>query len=129
MISNWKRQIFGIAAISAIVSVGSPVAAQGVWISIFGSRELDGSAVFGMGWDYNIPDADVEALEECVDNGGSYCNRLAAFLTACAAVAKGRHDHSFGIGYGLTRDIAEYYSLVQCQYTGAICRVDISRCP
>ena len=125
---NWIRRGICVAATTVIASVANPAASQGVWISVYASREFDYSIAYGVGWDVHLIGANRYAFEECVEMGGSNCFQLSYFFAACVAVAEG--SGGIGVGYGFTKEIAESYSILNCHSMGNInCRVDSAKCP
>ena len=126
---KWIRHGICVAAAIVIASVANPAVSQGVWISVFASREFDGRIAYGVGWSGYLNEANNYAFADCVRAGGSNCFQLSYGVAACVAVAKGRLG-GVGVGYGLTREIAASNSVLTCHsFNNYDCRVDIAHCP
>ena len=118
-----------VVCVLMLVAVASPAAARGdLHGSIVFSQEADGSAAWGMAWNYGSGMAATrDAYGECQGAGGNSCREVGEFTNACGALAIG-DNNGYGTGWGDSITEAENDALIQCLSVNSNCRLEASQC-
>ena len=96
--------------------------------SIAFSQDDDGAYAWGIAWSFDSSaGAEVEALGQCREYGGTRCAEAGWFQEACGALAIG-DGNGYGTGWGATTGEAERDALGQCRVSNDDCRIEVARC-
>ena len=96
--------------------------------SIAFSQDDDGAYAWGIAWSFDSSaGAEVEALGQCREYGGTRCAEAGWFQEACGALAIG-DGNGYGTGWGATTGEAERDALAQCRVSNDDCRIEVARC-
>ena len=96
--------------------------------SIAFSQDDDGAYAWGIAWSFDSSaGAEVEALGQCREYGGTRCAEAGWFQEACGALAIG-DGNGYGTGWGATTGEAGRDALAQCRVSNDDCRIEVARC-
>ena len=94
--------------------------------SIAFSQDDGGGYAWGIAWSFDSSaGAQVEALGQCREYGGTRYAEVGWFQDACGALAIGGGN---GYGWGATTAAAERDALAQCRASNNDCRIEVARC-